>query len=87
MRRYISVSYTHLDADRIRDVQQNMIAKGRWPFGAAPLGYRIEEKRLVKDPQTQPQVEFFFQHMLANGSLRGALFAMNDRFGTSYRCV
>ena len=27
------------DADRIRDVQQNMVAKGRWPFGAAPLGY------------------------------------------------
>lgn len=52
--------------------------------GAAPLGYRIEEKRLVKDPHTQPQVEFFFRHMLANGSLRGALFAMNDRFGTSY---
>ena len=72
------------DADRIRDVQQNMVAKGRWPFGAAPLGYRIEEKRLVKDPHTQPQVEFFFRHMLANGSLRGALFAMNDRFGTSY---
>ncbi len=72
------------DGDRIRDVQHNMILKGRWPYGQAPMGYRLENKCLVKDPETQAQVEYFFQHMLANGSLRGALFALNDRFGTHY---
>lgn len=72
------------DGDRIRDVQQNQIARGCWPFGCPPLGYRVENKRLVKDPETEPHVSFFFQHMLAHGSLRGALFAMNERFGTGY---
>ena len=72
------------DGDRIRDVQHNMILKGRWPFGMAPLGYKLENKRLVKDPDTQAHVDFFFRHLLANGSLRGALHATNDAFGTHY---
>ena len=72
------------DSDRIRDVQANMILKNRWPYGQAPLGYHIVEKRLEKDPKTQGHVEYFFQHMLLNGSLRGALFAVNERFGTAY---
>lgn len=72
------------DGDRIRDVQHNMLLKGRWPFGMAPLGYRLENKRLVKDPETQAHVEFFFRHLLANGSMRGALHAVNDAFGTHY---
>lgn len=72
------------DGDRIRDVQHNMLLKGRWPFGNAPLGYRIADKRLVKDPETQAHVEFFFRHLLANGSMRGALHAVNDAFGTHY---
>lgn len=72
------------DGDRIRDVQHNMILKGCWPFGNAPLGYRIIDKRLAKDPETQAHVEFFFRHLLANGSMRGALHAVNDAFGTHY---
>ena len=72
------------DGDRIRDVQHNLILQGRWPFGQAPLGYRIEDKRLVKDPATQPQVELFFQHLLTHGSMRAALHAVNERFGTHY---
>ena len=72
------------DGDRIRDVQHNMILKGCWPFGNAPLGYKITDKRLVKDPETQAHVEFFFRHLLANGSMRGALHAVNDAFGTHY---
>lgn len=72
------------DGDRIRDVQHNMILKGLWPYGMAPLGYQVVDKRLAKDPATQAHVEFFFRHLLANGSMRGALHATNDAFGTHY---
>lgn len=72
------------DSDRIRDVQENMVQKGLWPYGQAPIGYRLAEKRLEKDPKTEAQVKYFFEHMLANGSLRGALYAMNEKFGTRY---
>ena len=72
------------DGDRIRDVQHNAVLQGKWPYGRAPIGYKVEDKRLVKDPATQPHVECFFQTLLANGSIRGALFAVNEKFGTRY---
>lgn len=72
------------DGDRIRDVQENMIQKGCWPFGQAPLGYRIVNKHLEKDPEQEECIRYFFEHMLLNGSLRAALFATNERYGTTY---
>ncbi len=72
------------DGDRIRDIQDSLIRRGQWPFGSAPSGYRIVNKRLEKDPDTQAHWEFFFDHLLTNGSIRAATIAMNERFGTSY---
>lgn len=72
------------DGDRIRDIQDSLIQRGRWPFGSPPSGYRIVDKHLEKDPETQPYWEFFFEHLLLNGSVRAATIAMNERFGTRY---
>lgn len=72
------------DSDRIRDVQQNMLRKCCWPYGQAPIGYAVQEKKLVKDPVTQPHVEHFLQHLLQHGSMRLALHSVNQTFGTHY---
>ncbi len=72
------------DGDRIRDIQDSLIRRGQWPFGSAPSGYRIVDKRLEKDPETQACWEFFFEHLLLNGSVRAATIAMNERFGARY---
>ena len=40
--------------------------------GNCPTGYRIEGKKLVKDPETQEAVEAFFRKFLASGSISEA---------------
>ena len=72
------------DSDRIKDIQSSLIQKGRWPFGSAPTGYKIVDKRLVKNPDTQPHLEYFFDYILTHGSIRSAVIATNQKFGTSY---
>lgn len=68
-----SMTWAELEAqntsDRIKNVFSSKIRNGEVVSGKQPLGYKIEGKRLVIDPDTAPIVISIFQHYRATSSL------------------
>ena len=67
----LSVAQDEADrtSERIKAVFEMKRMRQEPLTGNCPTGYRIEEKKLVKDPETQRAVEAFFQKYLACGSV------------------
>lgn len=69
------MSFAELEAqmtsERIRAVFKNKIAQGEVVSGAVPLGYKIENKRLVPNSQA-PIIQDVFNYFLKNGTIAGA---------------
>ncbi len=68
-----SMTWAELEAqntsDRIKNVFSSKIRNGEVVSGKQPLGYKIEGKRLVVDPDTAPIAISVFQHYRASSSL------------------
>lgn len=68
-----SMTWAELEAqntsDRIKNVFSSKIRNGEVVSGKQPLGYKIEGKRLVVDPDTAPIVISIFQYYRATSSL------------------
>ncbi|MDE7262368.1 MAG: recombinase family protein, partial [Oscillospiraceae bacterium] len=67
----LSVAQDEADrtSERIKAVFHTKREKREPLTGNCPTGYRIEGKKLVKDPPTEPAVTAFFQKFLACGSV------------------
>jgi site-specific DNA recombinase len=55
--------------ERIRDKIAASKKKGIWVGGVVPLGYRVEDKKLLVDPPEAETVRMIFERYLALGSL------------------
>ncbi len=69
------------DSDRIKFVFQNKVAHGEAIFGNPPLGLKVEDKRIVHDPETAPIARELFRHYEAHRSISRAVREVGDQFG------
>lgn len=68
------------DSDRIKDVQKHRIAEGYIiSGGAAALGLKIENKRIVKDEETNDIAKEIFDYFELHGSIRGTMYHINNQ--------
>ena len=68
------------DSDRIKFVFDSKVARGEPITGSMPLGLKIENKRIVRDPETAPAIEALFQHYKEHGSAGGAMRYVRDTY-------
>jgi len=68
------------DSDRIKFVFQNKVAHGEAIFGNPPLGLKVEDKRIVHDPETAPIVRELFRHYEAHRSISRAVREVGEQF-------
>ncbi|MBF0384100.1 MAG: recombinase family protein [Magnetococcales bacterium] len=57
-----------ISAERIRDKFAASKKKGMWMGGHVPLGYRVDNRKLIIVPQEAEQVQYIFQQYLKIGS-------------------
>ena len=65
-------------AERIRDKFAASKKKGMWMGGCVPLGYRVENRRLVVDPVEAATVRRIFDRYLATQSPRQVAIELNE---------
>lgn len=68
------------DSDRIKFVFDSKVARGEPITGSMPLGLKIENKRIVRDPETAPAVEALFRYYKEHGSAGGAMQHVRDTY-------
>jgi DNA invertase Pin-like site-specific DNA recombinase len=69
------------DSDRIKDVQKHRVAEGYIiSGGAAALGLKIENKRIVKDEATNHIAKEIFDYFELHGSIRGTMYYINNKY-------
>jgi hypothetical protein len=73
--------------ERIRDKIAASKKKGIWMGGHVPLGYRVENRRLVIDETEAAHVRLIFERYLALGSLTPLLQELRERGITSKQRV
>ena len=67
------------DSDRIKDVQSHRVAEGYIiSGGGAPLGLKVENKKIVKDEQNYIAKEIY-DHFELHGSIRGTMYYINQK--------
>ena len=71
-------------SERIKFVFDSKVKRGEVISGKVPLGYRIEDKRLVLDPSTAPIAADLFQHYLSLRSVRALRKYAMDTYGLVY---
>ena len=67
------------DSERIRTVMESKRERREPLSGHVPTGYRIEGKKIVKDPETEAGVAAFFESFLAYRSVERARAAAAER--------
>ncbi len=79
----LSVAQDEADrtSERIKAVFDNKRAKGEPLSGKAPIGYKVEGKKLVKDPETQDMVEQMLEKFLSCGSMSETQKFVLDTYG------
>lgn len=70
-----------MTSDRIKDKMLATRMRGMWTGGIAPYGYRIEDKRLVPDPQGAEAVRFVFRRYAETGSPKTVAAEVSRQFG------
>ena len=71
-------------SERIKFVFDNKVKRGEVISGKVPLGYRIENKRLVIDPQTAPIARDIFQQYTVIRSVRALREYVLNKYGLVY---
>lgn len=64
--------------ERIRDKFQNSLRNGGWIGGAVPFGYRLVDKKLVKEDSEAVLVPKMFEWFLDTGSTKAVAKKLND---------
>ena len=85
----LSVAENEADrtSERVRFIFESKRRKKQLAFGGKipPFGYKVEAidgiKRLVKDPETEPIVTDFFDHIRKYNSVRLASLFCNEKYG------
>lgn len=79
----LSVAQDEADrtSERIKAVFDNKRAKREALSGKAPIGYKVEDKKLVKDPETQEMVEQMLQKFMSCGSMSETQKFVLDTYG------
>lgn len=79
----LSVAQDEADrtSERIKAVFDSKRAKGEALSGKAPIGYKVENKKLVKDPETQDMVEQMLQKFMSCGSMSETQKFVLDTYG------
>lgn len=70
-------------SERIKFVFRNKVARKEVITGRFPPGLKVENKRLVPDPETAGIVRELFQHYAEHGSKHGAVQYIHDTYGLS----
>lgn len=80
----LSVAQSEADrtSERIKAVNEYRRSRGEY-VGTAPTGYKVENKRLVKDKEKEEGMSAFFKEYLASFSLTNALREA-ARFGVTF---
>jgi site-specific DNA recombinase len=65
--------------ERIRDKIAASKKKGIWVGGVVPLGYRVEDRKLVVDEDEAGTVRLIFDRYLSAGSMLALLRELNER--------
>ena len=68
-------------SERIKFVFDNKVARGEVISGAVPMGFKIENKRLVHDETKKDMVVDMFDHYAAHHSKYGTHLHMIERWG------
>ena len=68
-------------SDRIKFVFENKVAHGEAIFGNPPMGLKVEDKRIVPDPETAPIVREIFRHYEAHRSISRTVREVGEQFG------
>ena len=75
----------NLGSERIKAVFDYKVKNGQAITGTLPLGYKIatinNEKKVVKDPETQHIVEDMFEYFLIHQSAHKTCKHLNDKYG------
>lgn len=72
------------DSDRIKDVLDHRAKQGFAITGAQPYGLKIIDHRVVRDEETSHIVKELFNTMEILSSVRKTMFAINDKYGTTF---
>ena len=70
-------------SERIKFVFKNMVKDGRVISGSTPLGYKIENKRVVIDKETAPIVKAMFEKYIGCRSASATARYILERYGKS----
>lgn len=65
--------------ERIRDKVAASKKKGIWMGGNVPLGYRVENRKLIIEPGEAPIVKMIFERYLQLGSLPALVADLNEK--------
>ena len=81
----LSVAQDEADrtSERIKAIMEVKRNKLEPLTGACPFGYKLDGKKIVKDPEKEPAVTAFFQKYLACGSLVKTFDYVRENFGVS----
>lgn len=73
--------------ERIRDVFKYKVAKGEVITGSLPIGYKIENKKVVIDPDTKDIAIDIFNTFLKKQSLRATVFYIKEKYNYTTTAV
>lgn len=82
----LSVAQDEADrtGERIKFIFQDKVQRGEVISGKVPLGYKIEGKKMVPDPQTAPIAQDIFKQYLVIRSVRALRKYVMDQYGLIY---
>ena len=82
----LSVNQDECDrtSERIKAVFEHKKEKKEATTGAMPLGYKVVDKKIVKDEALAPLVNDVFDYFEAHNNKCGTVNYINDKYGTKY---
>lgn len=85
----LSVAQDEADrtSERIKAVFEMKRQKMEPLTGQKPLGYKIDGKKFIKDPDTEVAIEAFFRTFLASGSITEAQRNVHEQYGLNIPCL
>ena len=82
----LSVNQDECDrtSERIKAVFEHKKDKKETTTGAMPLGYKVVDKKIVKDEALAPLVNDVFDYFEAHNNKNGTVNYINEKYGTTY---
>lgn len=82
----LSVNQDECDrtSERIKAVFEHKKDKKEATTGAMPLGYKVVDKKIVKDEALAPLVNDVFDYFEAHNNKNGTVNYINEKYGTAY---